>query len=75
MRLGLDFGYSGVRVAHRGVIEDAAVLYPLVYELLCGEEDSEISPPRRGGSRVQVFIKQYPELRVLGVSVVNLLSH
>jgi hypothetical protein len=61
-------------VAHPGVIEDAAVLYLLVHELLCTEEDSEISPPRRGGRRVKVFIKKYSELCVLGVSVVNLLS-
>ena len=69
------YGSSGFRVA-------AAVLYPLVHELLCSAEDSEISPPRRpstllrtgSGRRVKVFIKKYSELCVLGVSVVNLLS-
>jgi hypothetical protein len=37
-------------------------------------KDSEISPLRRGGRRVKVFIKKCSELCVLGVSVVNLLS-
>ena len=37
------------------------------------KKDSEISPPRRGGHRVKVFIKKYSELCVLCVSVVNLL--
>jgi hypothetical protein len=37
-------------------------------------EDSEISPPTRGGRRANGFIKKYSELCVLGVSVVNLLS-
>jgi hypothetical protein len=30
-------------------------------------KDSEISPPRRGGRRVKVFIKKYSELCMLGV--------
>ena len=69
-------GSSGFRVA-------AAVLYPLVHKLLCSEEDSEISPPRRPSTlllrtgsarRVRVLIKKHSELCVLGVSVVNLLS-
>jgi hypothetical protein len=74
MQTSMNFGSSGFRVAHRRGVEDAAVLYPLVHELLCGENDSEISPPRRGGRRAKMFIKKYSELCVLGVSVVNLLS-
>ena len=35
---GENTGSSGLQVTHRGGTEDAAVLYPLVHELLCGEE-------------------------------------
>ena len=35
---GENTGSSGFHVTHRGGTEDAAVLYPLVHELLCGEE-------------------------------------
>jgi hypothetical protein len=55
--------YSGIRMAPPGIIEDAAVLYPSVHELLGGEEDSEISPPRRGGRRVKKKVESV-EFRV-----------
>jgi hypothetical protein len=58
-RAFLLVGFSGFRVAHREGVEDAAVLYPLVHELVCGEEGfGNFTAEARGGRRVKFFVKE-----------------